>query len=113
MKRPTIPEDVRQFVLTSVPSVPFLEALLLMRRHASEHWGAADLAQALYMSETAAVTLLGQLREAELVKLENFASGEAERARYAPPPVLADLIDRLADGYATNLIGISTLIHAS
>ena len=31
MDKPSIPEDLRRFVLTSIPSVPFLEALLLMR----------------------------------------------------------------------------------
>ena len=31
MVKSSIPEDLRRFVLTSIPSVPFLEALLLMR----------------------------------------------------------------------------------
>lgn len=109
MKRHIIPEDIRQFVLASVPSVPFLEALLLMRRNAGMDWGAAELASALYMNEIPAAALLAQLQQAGLVQA---APPDGARFTYAPAPARADLIGRLADVYASNLIGISMLIHA-
>lgn len=40
MRRP-IPHDVRRFVLASVASVPFLEAMLLLHAHANASWNAA------------------------------------------------------------------------
>ena len=38
MDNAAIPEDIRRFVLTSIPSVPFLEALLLMRAAPEQPW---------------------------------------------------------------------------
>ena len=43
----SIPEDVRRFVLTSIPSVPFLEALLLMRANPAQGWSRDTLARRL------------------------------------------------------------------
>jgi hypothetical protein len=47
MGKPSIPEDLRRFVLTSIPSVPFLEALLLMRADPDHAWRRDTLAQRL------------------------------------------------------------------
>lgn len=110
MKRPLIPDDVRQFVQTSVPSVPYLEALLLMRGSDEHGWNGSALAQALYMNEHTASALLDTLRQAGMIAP---ATADGERMRYAPPAHMAALIDRLAEVYASNLIGVSTLIHAS
>lgn len=104
-----IPDDLRRFVLTSVPSVPYLEAMLLFHRDSQTARDAADVAARLYVKEDAARDLLAALSESGVVG----ATVEApNRFRYAPrTPELADLIDRLASAYAGNLIGISNLIH--
>jgi hypothetical protein len=39
------PRILRRFVLTSIPSVPFLEALLLMRADPAQQWSRDSLAQ--------------------------------------------------------------------
>jgi hypothetical protein len=102
-----IPDDVRRFVLTRIPSVPFLEALLLMRAEPGG-WEAAKLAQRLYMPAAGAEDLLSQLAEA------GFAASDlpAQDWRWEPDPEIAAVVDSLAIVYAENLIGITELIHS-
>ncbi|HKB52365.1 MAG TPA: hypothetical protein VKD22_00080 [Ramlibacter sp.] len=107
MNKEGIPADVRRFVLTSIPSVPFLEALLLLRSAAASGWSARELARRLYVPEATGLELLQRLHEA----------GFAERAgpdtyRYAPAPALAAMVDRLEHCYATRLVDVTALIHA-
>jgi hypothetical protein len=112
MSYPQIPEDVRRFVLTSVPSVPFLEALLLLRTDPDQQWDSALLASRLYIRDRVADGLLADLRTAGM-------------ARHCPPPnahcfcygpatdTLRERIDQLADVYARHLVDITHLIHSS
>jgi hypothetical protein len=110
MDKPSIPEDLRRFVLTSIPSVPFLEALLLMRADPDHAWGRDTLARRLYVREKTADDLLADLCTARIaVPCQN-----AEAYRYAPGDAgLRERIDRLADLYATHLVEITHLIHSS
>ena len=61
MPREPIPEDLRRFLLTSVPSVPFVEALLLLREAHGEPVETTHIARRLYMPEHAAAVVLEQL----------------------------------------------------
>lgn len=110
VNRPLIPDDVRRFILTAVPSVPYLEALLLLRGSDADGVDATTLAAGLYLSEKAAAALLAQLRSAGVAEQLPCAPGTV---RYAPVPTLAALIERLATVYADNLIGVSMLIHST
>jgi hypothetical protein len=109
MDKPSIPEDIRRFVLTSIPSVPFLEALLLMRADPAQAWRRESLARRLYVREKVAEALLGDLC------LAGMAAGcEADGYRYQPTgDGLRERIDRLADLYATHLVEVTLLIHSS
>jgi hypothetical protein len=105
-----IPEDVRRFVLTSIPSVPYLEALLLLRAHRAP-LDAATLAARLYIGEDRAATLIHALRDARLVTPEGDAAGAF---RYAPAsPELDALVARVAACYATHLLAVTRLIHSN
>ncbi|HUP30615.1 MAG TPA: hypothetical protein VM122_10615, partial [Usitatibacter sp.] len=83
MPREPLPEDLRRFILTSVPSVPFLEALLLFRDAHGAPVTRAAVARRLYLSEAAAGQVVAQLREARVVLEE--AGGDAHR--FAPEGV--------------------------
>lgn len=107
MSLPELPADVRRFILTSVPSVPYLEAVLLLRAEPQAGWDVSQLARRLYVPERTAAELLAQLRESRIAQ----GAGEAP-VRYAPPAELAELIDRLAQAYAANLVGVTDLIHS-
>jgi hypothetical protein len=103
-----IADDVRRFILTSVPSVPYLEALLLLRADSSTQWDAFRLARRLYIAETQAIDLLQTLAESQVVR-----RAEDGGFQYSPvTPELVRAIDRLADTYASNLVGVTDLIHS-
>lgn len=115
MKYEELPGHVRRFLLTSIPSVPYLEALLLLRSGRDTAWKAADLARRLYVPEAAAAELL----------LGLAGAGIAERSPAAEPPhpedafvyrpataELAALLDQVAHAYSVNLVAVTDLIHS-
>jgi hypothetical protein len=107
MSLPELPADVRRFILTSIPSVPYLEAVLLLRAEPHVTWDASQLARRLYVPERTATELLVLLRESGIAQ----GTGDGP-VRYAPPAELADLLDRTAQAYAVNLVGVTDLIHS-
>lgn len=107
MKR-SIADEVRRFVLTSIPSVPYLEAALLFHAQPQVQRTVGEVARALYMPDRAAGELLQSLQAAGIVA----SAGEPLQYRYAPAdPGLAGALDALAAAYAADLIGVTTLIH--
>lgn len=107
MPTPTIPEDLRRFILTSVPSVPFVEAFLLFREKAGSSVPVDHVASRLYIGVTQAAAIVGELRAAQVIE----ATGESGH-RYAPSSDLAPMLDMLAEHYRGNLVEVSALIHS-
>ncbi|QGZ38634.1 transcriptional regulator [Pseudoduganella flava] len=102
-----IPDDIRRFIVQCIPSVPFLEALLLLRENPHQAWDAAALAQRLYLDAATAERLLAELTSAGLA-----AQRDGQGHGYAPrAPELAARVDELADVYRRHLVEVSTLIH--
>ena len=111
MDKAPIPEDLRRFVLTSIPSVPFLEALLLLRANPSQEWHGDTLAQRRYVSELSALGLLEDLCRAGMAAPCPGAPGCYQ---YRPSsPQLDERIGMLADLYAKHLVEVTHLIHSS
>jgi hypothetical protein len=108
MSPPELPADVRRFILTSVPSVPYLEAILLLRAEPHVDWDLSQLARRLYVPERTAAELLALLRESGIAR----GPGGDAPVRYAPPAELGELLDRTAQVYAANLVGVTDLIHS-
>ncbi|QNA89086.1 hypothetical protein G4G28_12480 [Massilia sp. Dwa41.01b] len=112
MEKAPFPEDLRRFVLTSIPSVPFLEALLLLRANPAQQWHGDNLAQRLYVGERSAQALLQDLCRAGMVA----PCPEPAQRCYQYQPATSDLrerIDALADFYARHLVEVTILIHSS
>jgi|SRR6476469_4894404 len=108
MKKPPVPDEVRRFVLTSIPSVPYLEALLLLRSRPDDAWEPPVVARRLYVGEVQALELLQSLREAAIAVVAVDGS-----YRYAPQyDGLREVIDALAATYSVNLLGVTELIHS-
>jgi hypothetical protein len=103
-----IPDDVRRFILTSIPSVPYLEAVLWLRGHAERAHDAQQIAAALYITDRKAGELLEAARAAAIVEA---AGSEPRRYRYRPAPELASMVERLAEVYREDMIGVANLIH--
>jgi len=106
-----IPDDIRRFILTSIPSVPHLEALLLLRNEPAFSWDAKDVARRLYLNEKSAETLLSELHAIGMVGCEQ---AETARYRYRPDTEeLRELINRLTNIYARHLVEVTNLIHST
>jgi hypothetical protein len=106
----TIPDGVRRFLAAVVPSVPFLEAILLFRNGAAVDWAPELLAQRLYISPMQAIELARQLEAAGIVVA---SPGEPARYRYAPQSeALAALLGEVEATYRTSLVEVTNLIHS-
>lgn len=105
MHRP-VPDEIRRFILTSVPSVPHLEAMLLLRAEPGTAWDGPTLARRLYVPQARAVELLQQLAEA------GFVAPCEPGWCWRPGAEAAQLVDELAALYSENLLGVTELIHS-
>lgn len=110
MDRPPIPDDISRFILLAVPSVPYLEAMLLLRRENEQPWDSTRLARRIYVSESTAQTLLSELHAAGV--LETVGQGALLYEYHPKSDDLDHMIGRLAEIYAKNLIGVTNLIHS-
>jgi hypothetical protein len=109
MAKNEIPDEVRRFILTSIPSVPHIEALMLVRATTPARWTPADLAQRLYVPLAVARGVLADLCSAGMIQDE-----EATSAYYFDElsNELCDVIGKLAILYSSNLVEITLLIHS-
>jgi len=106
----SIPEDVRRFLLTSIPTVPHIEAMLLLRGMPNERWDTRRVGERLYVNDKLAETVLRDL--CEIGVLEATWEG-SPLYRYRPSSEeLRRVIDRLADTYARHLVEVTNLIHS-
>jgi hypothetical protein len=108
MTKGEMPAEVRRFILTSIPSVPYLEAVLLLRAEPGQPWDAARLARRLYVPDRTAGDLLELLRTGGVAT----ADPAVPAVRYAPAPELALLLDGVALAYAADLLAVTDLIHS-
>jgi hypothetical protein len=110
MSSTSIPDDIRRYVFQCIPSVPYLEAVLLLRERRDLAWQPELLARRLYLGTEETLRLLGRMQADGLVALEG---GDTPGYRYAPSSGdLGQLWDRLAQVYAHHLIEVSTIIHS-
>lgn len=111
MTRPDIPEDIRRFILTSIPSVPFLEALLLLRNERSRPWDARQLATRLYISDRIASDLLNNLHAAGFLAV---SEASPSHFLYQPnSPELAEIVTQVSEIYSKNIVDVTNLIHSN
>jgi hypothetical protein len=110
MKQTEIPLEVQQFVAASIPTIPHLEALMLLRATAPAHWGADSLARRLYISRQAAAQVLADLSKDGILGCAGADAAFFYPARTGAPTAL---VDRLSALYATRLVEITLLVHSS
>ena len=111
MNAAPIPDDLKRFILLGIPSIPYLEAMLLLRSETAQPWDARQVAQRLYQNEKVAQALLAELHAGGVIEADDE---QAQQFRYSPHSKdLRQMIDRLAEVYAKNLIGVTNLVHSS
>lgn len=111
MSQISVPESLRRFILTSVESIPYLEAMLLLRKEPRLPWDSRRLARRLYISDKKAADLLQALLAAGLL-----AQTEAAEGCYCYRPVdpeLGDMVDSLAEIYVSHLVEVTNLVHST
>lgn len=105
-----ISADVRRFLLTSISSVPYLEALLLLRSEPEHSWDSRSMAQRLYIGDDRARLLLQELISAGIAAQ---TSQDPLQGRYQPAlPELQRMLDAVADAYVRHLVEVTQLIHS-
>jgi aspartokinase-like uncharacterized kinase len=110
MSRAELSDDIRRFILASVPSIPYLEAMLLLRTDPDTSWDVPRLAARLYVAERQAAEVLTALAVAGIARSKN--QGETVLFRYAPATAeLHERLDALAQAYSANLVGVTDLVH--
>ena len=104
-----IPDHIRRFVLTSIPSVPYLEAALLFYHAPATTMNADELGRALYLDKQKAAALLEAMRAAGILGCHDEVS---DRYRFEPrDEALRSALHDIAMVYPTNLIEVTNLIH--
>lgn len=104
-----IPEELRRFILTSVPSVPFVEALLVYRGAGGTPVALETVASRLYIGEKAAAEIVEQLAAARVVA----RAADEPGYRFQPAtPELATVIEQLGFFYRTQLVEVTNVIHS-
>jgi hypothetical protein len=99
--------ELRSFILT-LPSVPFLEALLLVHGAPEEIWTAEAIARRLYLQSVAqAQAIVTQLAERGFC----VCTGDGQLAYGPADPALREAVTQLASVYRQQLIEITHLVH--
>ena len=101
-----MPEELRRFILRSVPSIPFIEALLLFREHAGAEVTIETVARRLYIPQRDAAGIVEELRAAHVIG--PLGGGSA----YAPDADLAPVLDLLARYYRSHLVEVTSVVHS-
>ncbi len=110
MAHENLPDDVRRFVIANIPSVPYLEALLMIREQEDHIWQAKKLAQRLYVGEKVAAELLEKIKDAGFLV---YVQENQTLYRFTPQSdALKEIVGMLDASYKQNIIEISTLIHS-
>lgn len=104
-----IPDGVRRFILTSIPTVPHLETMLLLWREPGAGWTSDVIAGRLYVPAATAQAIADDLCQADLIQCE----GEPKlySCRTEPASLLA-LFAAVDQAYARHLREVTALIHS-
>lgn len=106
-----ISNDMRRFILINIPSIPYLEAMLLLRGEKESLWGVEQVAKRLFINEKAAAAILKQLNNMGVIQIVNH---ETLLYQYSPQSDdFKKMIDELAQIYVTDLIEVTNLIHSN
>lgn len=111
MGKKPVSDEVRRFLLGNVPSIPHLEAILLLRNKSAQVWDAVEVAKRLYIPEKKALAILAELVASGIFELRK--QGNAKKYCYQPASnEIRETVDETALAYASNLVEITDLIHS-
>lgn len=103
-------QELIQFIVDHLHTVPHLEALLLIWQNASTQWTADILAARIYVSPGIGRQILEDLQRQGIVR-----AAETAEVTYVYEPgwdSARQLLPRLADLYRRQLVQVTKLIHS-
>lgn len=101
--------EVDRFILTSIDSVPHLEALLLLWQNPSEPWTVDGVAKRLWIDREDARSILYDLTRNQFLSV---IVAEFEQYTYRTDSGNDRILRGLAEIYRQDMVRISTMIHA-
>lgn len=106
----SIPDELKRFILLSIPSVPYLEAVLLLHSDPGKTWDFKEILRRLYLDDTAGEALFPELKAGGILAVD---PGRPSQCQYRPrTEALRQMIDLLAVVYPKNLVEVSQMIHS-
>jgi hypothetical protein len=105
MAEPYVPDEVREFIIKHIATVPQIEALLLIWSSPEKRWSLRQVAARIYTSDAEAARALDGLCAGGLLvhREGNFALD--------PSTANGDMIGKLKEVYARHLIPVTDVIH--
>jgi hypothetical protein len=103
-------QELIQFIVDHLASVPHLEALLLIWQNPSTVWTAGMVAGRIYVSEGVARAILDDFHRFGFVRLEPAA--EPTHVYEPAWDGQRNIMPRLADLYRRQLVQVTKLIHS-
>ena len=110
MPRVEISQDVLDFILRRIDSVPHLEALLLIWEKPEVQWTDDEIARRVYVGRDKARAILQDIARRGFIVPVNAA---ADAYRYEPGWDQAQIMSRVADTYRQHLVHVASLIHSN
>jgi hypothetical protein len=106
----TFSDAVRRFVLTSIPTVPHIETLLLLWREQDARWTAEMIARRLFIPPAHAQAVAEDLCTADLIECGGTPRVYACRRE---PESLTALLAEVNAAYSKQLRAVTALIHSN
>lgn len=107
-----IPNEVEQFLLAAIDTVPHLEALLLIFQNPGQVWSVEELAARIYVENARAAIVLEDLTRRQLI---TRIEGDAALPKYqfiARSAEQTQLLSQVAQAYRTQLVQVARFIHS-
>jgi hypothetical protein len=104
-----IPNEVEQFLLAAIDTVPHLEALLIFQNPNSV-WSVEDLAARIYVGTPQAAAVLEDLTRRQLVT--RLEQSPAKYQYIARSPAQTEILHKVAHAYRTQLVQVARFIHS-
>jgi DNA-binding MarR family transcriptional regulator len=106
----SIPNEVEQFLLAAIETVPHLEALLLIFQGPNTRWSVEDLAARIYVDNFQAAAVLDDLTRRKLI--ERVESSPPKYQFLAASAAQTELLHKVAHAYRTQLVQVARFIHS-
>jgi hypothetical protein len=105
-----IPNEVEQFLLAAIDTVPHLEGLLLIFQNPTTIWSVEALAARIYVGNPQAAVVLEDLTRRQLIT--RLEQPPPQYQFIARSPEQTELLNKVAQAYRTQLVQVARFIHS-